>query len=515
VGLRPANYTANLLNQYSQRTVPGYVDILGVAFATNLVYVNSQIANRKGEYFWKELSMNNTTGSVWQPVAVTATGLTTVTGNVFVARTPEVFSYDLDGNMTSDGRWNYTWDAENRLVKMESRPDTPSGSWRRIEWTYDALGRRIQQVTSIWTNNAWFVEENLKFVSDPMLFGRHIAELNAPNNALVRSYAWGLDLSETMNSAGGVGGLAWVTLHATSSSASGTHFVCYDGNGNIVALVSAATGDVTARYEYGPFGEPIRVSGPAANLNPFRFSTKRTDPTTDLVVYEYRAYSPTSGRWLSRDPIMEAGSLNLYAFLLNDPIDDVDLFGLMNCQRDRFEFELGKFMKLIPFEGEEKVGDAWIGAEWSRCDKCCKDGVKTRHKWDVAVGASGVGRKLRPFAGIGVPFVYVRIIYSGNGSVSSVKEPCPKSWSGGGCVTVMIGVRVGIDGTIPGWLDVYGEGGGCRICLKASRLEDRSRVTMSCTLYGRAGVCVGVGRFRYTHIWEIQASTDEGDIFSF
>jgi len=98
--------------------VPGYFDILGVAFATNLVYVNSQIANRKGEYFWKELSMNNTTGSVWQPVAVTATGLTTVTGNVFVAKTPEVFSYDLDGNMTSDGRWNYTWDAENRLVKV-------------------------------------------------------------------------------------------------------------------------------------------------------------------------------------------------------------------------------------------------------------------------------------------------------------------------------------------------------------------------------------------------------------
>jgi hypothetical protein len=138
--LRESLYSANLLNQYSQRTVPGYVDILGVAFATNLVYVNSQIANRKGEYFWKELSMNNTTGSVWQPVAVTATGLTTVTGDVFVAKTPEVFSYDLDGNMTSDGRWNYTWDAENRLIKVESRPDTPSSSWRRIEWTYDAFG---------------------------------------------------------------------------------------------------------------------------------------------------------------------------------------------------------------------------------------------------------------------------------------------------------------------------------------------------------------------------------------
>jgi len=331
VGLRPANYTANLLNQYSQRTVPGYVDILGVASATNLVYVNSQIANRKGEYFWKELSMNNTTGSVWQPVTVTATGLTTVTGNVFVAKTPEVFSYDLDGNMISDGRWNYTWDAENRLIKVESRPDTPSSSWRRIEWTYDALGRRIQQVTSIWTNNAWFVVENLKFVSDPMLFGRQIVELNGTNNTLVRSYAWGLDLGGTMDGAGGVGGLAWVTLHTASGPASGTQFVCYDGNGNIVSLVSATTGDVTARYEYGPFGEPIRVSGPAAALNPFRFSTKRTDNTTDFVLYEYRIYSPSTGRWLSRDPIEEQGGRNLCAFVANAPLNNYDVLGWAGC----------------------------------------------------------------------------------------------------------------------------------------------------------------------------------------
>jgi len=222
--------------------------------------------------------------------------------------------------MTSDGRWNYTWDAENRLIKVESRPDTPSSSWRRIEWTYDALGRRIQQVTSIWTNNAWFVVENLKFVSDPMLFGRHIVELNATNNTLVRSYAWGLDLSGSLSGAGGVGGLAWVILHAASGSASGTHFVCYDGNGNIVSLVSATTGDVTARYEYGPFGEPIRISGPAANLNAFRFSTKRTENNTDLVLYEYRAYNPNLGRWLSKDPIGEWGGLHLYEFVGNAPI---------------------------------------------------------------------------------------------------------------------------------------------------------------------------------------------------
>jgi len=234
--------------------------------------------------------------------------------------------------MTSDGRWNYTWDAENRLIKVESRPDTPQGSWRRIEWTFDALGRRIQQVTLIWTNNAWFVVENLKFVSDPMLFGRHIVELNATNNTLVRSYAWGLDLSGSLDGAGGVGGLTWVTLHTTTGPASGTHFTCYDGNGNIVSLVSATTGDVTARYEYGPFGETIRVTGPAASLNPFRFSTKRTENNTDLVLYEYRAYSPSLGRWLSRDLIEEKGSFNLYIFASNNSIDNNDYLGLFESE---------------------------------------------------------------------------------------------------------------------------------------------------------------------------------------
>jgi len=206
-------------------------------------------------------------------------------------------------------------------VKVESRSDTPQASWRRVGWTYDALGRRIRQITSVWTNNAWAVVEDLKFISDPLLFGRHIAELNASDNALVRTYVWGLDLSGMEQGAGGVGGLLMFTHHGSPVA---THFSAYDGNGNVVVLVSASDGSPTAHYEYGPFGEPLRVTGPAAALNPFRFSSKRTDPTTDLVLYEYRAYSPTLGRWLSRDRTGEQGGLNLHAFVSNSPMDLID-----------------------------------------------------------------------------------------------------------------------------------------------------------------------------------------------
>ncbi len=48
----------------------------------------------------------------------------TVTSEMFrhwlLKTEPEAFSFDLDGNLTSDGRWTYTWDAENRLIAMQS-----------------------------------------------------------------------------------------------------------------------------------------------------------------------------------------------------------------------------------------------------------------------------------------------------------------------------------------------------------------------------------------------------------
>jgi len=245
------------------------------------------------------------------------------TRSAFVARTPELLIHDADGKLVRDGRWIYYWDGENRLTRVITVAG-PSSSLRRVESKYDALGRRVRQTSYVLSNGVWQVVEDLKFVSDPELFGRHIAELNATNNAPVRAYTWGLDLSETLDGAGGVGGLLWVRM--ATGPAAGTHFVCYDGNGNVWNLVSATTGTETARYEYGPFGEPLRLSGPAALSNPFRFSTKRAEDFTGLVLYEYRPYSPTSGRWLSRDPVHEPGLREVTkgsaAMVCREPSDD-------------------------------------------------------------------------------------------------------------------------------------------------------------------------------------------------
>ena len=80
-------------------------------------------------------------------------------------------------------------------------------------------------------------------------------------------------------------------------------------------------------YEYGPFGEPVRVSGAMAGQNPFRFSTKYTDGETGLLNY-IRPYGPSMGCWLNRDPIGENGGCNLFGFVGNDPIDNIDPLGM-------------------------------------------------------------------------------------------------------------------------------------------------------------------------------------------
>jgi RHS repeat-associated protein len=75
------------------------------------------------------------------------------------------------------------------------------------------------------------------------------------------------------------------------------------------------------------FSELLRATGPMAKLNPFRFSTKHQDDETDLVYYGYRYYNASTGRWLSRDPIGERGGKNLYGFVANNPVNQIDILG--------------------------------------------------------------------------------------------------------------------------------------------------------------------------------------------
>ncbi len=82
-------------------------------------------------------------------------------------------------------------------------------------------------------------------------------------------------------------------------------------------------------YEYAPFGELLRASGPFAEVNSFRFFTKYETPETGWLEYTFRLYNPATGRWASQDPIGEEGGINLYGFVGNNPVNLVDPLGLV------------------------------------------------------------------------------------------------------------------------------------------------------------------------------------------
>jgi RHS repeat-associated protein len=71
----------------------------------------------------------------------------------------------------------------------------------------------------------------------------------------------------------------------------------------------------------------VATGGLAAD-NTFRFSTKQIDPESGLYYFGYRDFGAGLGRWTSRDPIGENGGGNLYAAMLNRPVDVIDILGM-------------------------------------------------------------------------------------------------------------------------------------------------------------------------------------------
>ena len=96
---------------------------------------------------------------------------------------------------------------------------------------------------------------------------------------------------------------------------------------NTTALFGIRAGR-RALYEYGPYGNIVRMEGNAAEDNPFRFSSEYADDELGLVYYNYRYYNPQNGRWISRDPMTEKESCLLYGYVNNMPTLYSDELGL-------------------------------------------------------------------------------------------------------------------------------------------------------------------------------------------
>ena len=231
--------------------------------------------------------------------------------------------YDLDGNMTWDGRFNYTYDAENRLVAAYSNNVCV------VSNAYDHLSRLVLKFTPTATHT--YLYDGWNLVQETV---------STASGTTTNHYVWGKDISGTLQGAGGVGGLLAVQMDGA------WYFPFYDNNGNITAYADE-TGAIVAEYTYDAFGRTISKSGTMADSFRHRFSTKYYDTETGLYYYGYRFYVPELMRWLNWDPMgemvyvttstsaekasnpsAEPEILNLYLFTLNNPIQNMDYQGL-------------------------------------------------------------------------------------------------------------------------------------------------------------------------------------------
>jgi len=237
----------------------------------------------------------------------------TNTSEVIVAN--HGYQYDLEGNLTNDGRFAYTWNDENRLVEVK---DAASGS-PVMECAYDGQGRRRERVTyadGLATTNK-YVYHNWAVLA--VLDG---------DDTMLETYTHGIDLSGSMGGAGGIGGILAMTQ--VSDLSPQPFFYHYDAQGNVTQVSDLSPQpSIVATYTYSPFG--IVLSKTGTYNSRYQFSTKEYDSAVGLNYYGYRYYNPQLGRWPSRDPIGQLGGMNLYAFVNNCPVCVIDPYGLVAC----------------------------------------------------------------------------------------------------------------------------------------------------------------------------------------
>ncbi len=231
------------------------------------------------------------------------------------------FQYDGNGNLTNDGRRVLEYDFENQLTNVYV-----ASGWRS-EFRYDAFGRQRVRREYTWSSGAWLLTNEVRLVYDGMLV---VQERDANNLAQV-SYTRGNDLSGSLQGAGGIGGLLArtdmpSTINPQPSTSPHAYYHC-DGNGNVTALVST-NGIMLARYSYDPYGNLLGLSGPLAEANRYRFSSKEWNGNAGVYYYGYRFYDGGLQRWLNRDPIGAWGGMNLFQFVGNAPPIKGDPFGL-------------------------------------------------------------------------------------------------------------------------------------------------------------------------------------------
>ncbi len=196
------------------------------------------------------------------------------------------FTYDADGQLKNDDVRSYTWNARGELASLTRGTAASS-------FGYSPLGDRLSKTTGGTTR---------RYLTDA-------------SNPLVEQTSSGATAATVATS--GLDEFLTRTENGT------TQFYLTDVQGTVVGLANP-DGTIATTYAYDPGGTPT-TSG-ATSSNPYTF-TGREDDGTGLLYYRDRYYDPQTGRFISPDPIGQAGGTNLYQYALSSPTTYTDPTG--------------------------------------------------------------------------------------------------------------------------------------------------------------------------------------------
>ena len=221
---------------------------------------------------------------------------------------------DDDGDITS-----YTYDRENRLIEAEL-PDSTT-----IEYEYGPEGERLKRYDG--TDTIYYVYDG----EDVLM------ELDGSGNVEARythvpGDSVGGGSCESCGGEGGTNNVWAIDYPLMMRRSSSNYFYLKDGLGSIVALIDENE-NVVASYEYDAFGS---IVGETSSVwNPYRFTAREYDPDTGDYYYRARTYKPETGRFLQLDPAGMVDGTNMFVYVGNDPINNVDPSGELKCCKKR------------------------------------------------------------------------------------------------------------------------------------------------------------------------------------